>query len=100
MEQAREVILKELEEETHDHLRKIKKSLLEPAMSLGSFSATGNMDLRKKYASMAAAEVVLAVFSNAEGVFRPRMTKVGARHLQIPLVIKLHKSSLSGIVGI
>ncbi|XP_028263346.1 uncharacterized protein LOC114437112 isoform X2 [Parambassis ranga] len=78
LERAREVILKELEEETYERLRKIKKSILEPVQGAGSFSFTGNLDLRKKYASMSAADVVLAVFSNAEGVFSPRM----ASHVQ------------------
>lgn len=80
MEQAREVIQKELEEETHEQLRKIKKSVLDPVQGAGSFSSMGSLELRKKYASMPASEVVLAVFMNAEGVFSPRMTKVGARH--------------------
>ncbi|XP_074476701.1 uncharacterized protein LOC141758850 isoform X3 [Sebastes fasciatus] len=78
MEQAREDIQRELEEETHERLRKIKKSVLEPVQGAGSFSSSGSIDLRKKYASMPAAEVVLAVFSNAEGVFSPRM----AKHIQ------------------
>ncbi|XP_035467715.2 protein NO VEIN isoform X3 [Scophthalmus maximus] len=75
MVQAREVIQKELEEETQERLRKVKKSVLEPVQGAGSLFSTGNIELRKKYASMTAAEVVLAVFSNAEGVFSPRMTK-------------------------
>nr|XP_020442679.1 uncharacterized protein LOC109952134 isoform X2 [Monopterus albus] len=75
LEQAREIIQKELEEETQERLRKIKKSTLEPVYGAGSFSSTGSLDLRKKYASMSAAEVVLEVFSNAVGVFSPRMAK-------------------------
>ncbi|XP_070708112.1 uncharacterized protein [Pempheris klunzingeri] len=75
MERAREVIQKELEEETHERLRKIKRSILEPLQGAGSFS-TGSLDLRKKYSSMSAAEVVLTVFSNAEGLFSPKMAKV------------------------
>ncbi|XP_044034429.1 protein NO VEIN isoform X2 [Siniperca chuatsi] len=75
LEVAREVIQKELEEETYERLRKIKKSVLDPVQGAGSFSSTGSMDLRKKYASMLGAEVVLAVFSNAEGVFSPKMAK-------------------------
>ncbi|XP_035522155.1 protein NO VEIN isoform X1 [Morone saxatilis] len=75
LEQARETIQRELEEEIHERLRKIKKSVLEPVQGAGSFSSTVSYDLRKKYASMPAAEVVLAVFSNAEGVFSPRMAK-------------------------
>ena len=81
LERAREAIQKELEEETQERLRKIKKSVLEQLQGAGALSSTGSFDLRKKYASMPAAEVVLAVFSNAEGVFSPRMAKVGARHL-------------------
>ncbi|XP_073345224.1 uncharacterized protein [Pagrus major] len=75
LEQAREVIQKELEEEVQERLRKLKKSALELLQGAGSFSSAGNFDLRKKYASMTASEVVLAVFSNAEGVFSPRMAK-------------------------
>ncbi|XP_026170473.1 protein NO VEIN isoform X2 [Mastacembelus armatus] len=76
MEQAREIIQKELEEEAEERLRKIKKNVLEAVAGAGSFSSTaGSLDLRKKYASMTAAEVVLAVFSNAEGVFSSKMTK-------------------------
>ncbi|MEQ2261718.1 hypothetical protein XENORESO_014717, partial [Xenotaenia resolanae] len=75
MERAREVIQKEFEEETMDRLRKIKRSVLEPMQGAGSFSSTGNLDLRKKYASMPAGDVVLEVLSNAQGVFSPRMVK-------------------------
>ncbi|KAM7382188.1 hypothetical protein PAMA_012854 [Pampus argenteus] len=82
LEQAREAIQTELEEETYERLRKIKKSMLEPVQGAASFSSTGNLDLRKKYASMSAAEVVLAVFSNAEGVFSSKM----AKHVQNFLV--------------
>uniref|UniRef100_A0A3Q2QWH8 Wu:fj29h11 n=1 Tax=Fundulus heteroclitus TaxID=8078 RepID=A0A3Q2QWH8_FUNHE len=82
LERAREVIQKELEEETMERLKKIKKSVLEPMQGAGSFSSTGNSDLRKKYASMTAADVVLEVFSNAQGVFSSRM----AKHVQSFLV--------------
>ncbi|CAG5911609.1 unnamed protein product [Menidia menidia] len=75
LERAREVIQRELEEETLERLRKIKKNVLEQLQGAGSFSSTGNLDLRKKYASMPAGEVVLEVLSNAVGVFSPRMTK-------------------------
>ncbi|XP_047232938.1 protein NO VEIN isoform X2 [Girardinichthys multiradiatus] len=75
MERAREVIQKEFEEETMDRLRKIKRSVLEPMQGTGSFSSTRNLDLRKKYASMPAGDVVLEVLSNAQGVFSPRMVK-------------------------
>lgn len=75
LDQAREVIQKELEEEILERLRKIKKSVLDALPGVGSFSSGANMELRKKYASMMAAEVVMAVFNKAEGVFSPRMTK-------------------------
>lgn len=78
LEQSREVIQKELEEETNERLRKIKRSVLEPLQGSASFLSMGNMERRKKYASMTAAEVVLEVFTNAEGVFTPRMARVGA----------------------
>jgi len=80
LEQAREVIQKELEEETLERLRKIKKSVLEQVQGAGSFSSAGSSDLRTKYASMPAGDVVLAVLSNAVGVFSPKMAKVGATH--------------------
>lgn len=80
LEQAREVIQREMEEETQERLRKIKKSVFETLQGAGSFSSAGSLDLRKKYASLPAAEVVLTVFTNVEGVFSPRMAKVGAIH--------------------
>lgn len=82
LEQGREVIQKELEEETNERLRKIKRSILEPLQGSASFLSMGNMERRKKYASMTAAEVVLEVFTNAEGVFAPRMARVGAPNLR------------------
>uniref|UniRef100_A0A3Q2WHL7 Wu:fj29h11 n=1 Tax=Haplochromis burtoni TaxID=8153 RepID=A0A3Q2WHL7_HAPBU len=75
LEHAREVIQKELEEEIYERLRKLKKSILEPLKGAASFSSAGSSDLSKKYASMTAAEVVLAVFTNAGEVFSPRMAK-------------------------
>ncbi|RVE59880.1 hypothetical protein OJAV_G00193380 [Oryzias javanicus] len=74
LEQCREVIQKELEQETLEHLRKIRENLFRPLQSTG-FSSTINMDVRKKYASMPAAEVVLTVLSNARTVFSPSMAK-------------------------
>lgn len=62
-----------------ERLRKVKKSVLEPLQGAAFFSSTGNADLRRKYASMPAGDVVLEVLSNAQGVFSPRMGKVGAR---------------------
>ncbi|KAI3365403.1 hypothetical protein L3Q82_010485 [Scortum barcoo] len=75
MEQARENIQKELEDEIHNQLKKIKKSVLEPLQGASSVSSTGSLDLRKKYASLPAAEVVLEVFTNANGIFNNRMVK-------------------------
>ncbi|XP_043958453.1 protein NO VEIN isoform X2 [Gambusia affinis] len=75
LEQAREIIQRELEEETMERLRKVKKSVLEPLQGAAFFSSTGNADLRRKYASMPAGDVVLEVLSNAQGVFSPRMGK-------------------------
>ncbi|KAF3854058.1 hypothetical protein F7725_014746 [Dissostichus mawsoni] len=76
LEQAREVIQREMEEETYERLRKIKKSVMEQMP--GSFSSCGSLDLRKKYISMPAAEVTLEVFSNAEGMFTSKI----AKHIQ------------------
>ncbi|XP_072312808.1 uncharacterized protein [Eucyclogobius newberryi] len=72
LEKAREQIQKELEDEALERLRKVKRSVLDtfPAPAAGA-----NAELRKKFASLTAAEVVLAVFKQAEGVFSPKMTK-------------------------
>lgn len=75
-EQAQHVIQRELEEETYERLRKIKKSILEPLQGVGPPFPTGNQELRKKYASMSAADVVLAVFNNTKGVFTAKMAWV------------------------
>ncbi|XP_061561757.1 uncharacterized protein wu:fj29h11 isoform X5 [Phycodurus eques] len=78
MERIKETIQKELEEETREQLIKLKKSVLEP-VKVTSACFAGNLDLRKKYVSLTAAEVVLAVFTNAEKVFSPTML----RHVRI-----------------
>lgn len=75
-EEAKQLIERELKEETYERLRKIKKSILEPLQGVGSSYPTGNPDLRKKYASMSAAELVLAVFTNAKEVFSVKMAWV------------------------
>ncbi|XP_061564141.1 uncharacterized protein wu:fj29h11 isoform X2 [Cololabis saira] len=75
LDRSRDIIQKELEEETLDRMRKVKKSVLESLRGAGVFSAAGSMDLRKKYASVLASDVVLEVLSNAAGVFSPRMAK-------------------------
>ncbi|KAM4623633.1 uncharacterized protein ACJ7VT_004679 [Polymixia lowei] len=75
LEKAQHVIQRELEEEVHDRLRKMKKGVMEPAQGPVLFSSLGSMELRKKYVSMTAAEAVLAVFTNTVEVFNARMTK-------------------------
>ncbi|KAM6897522.1 uncharacterized protein FYW49_018807 [Xenentodon cancila] len=75
LDRSREIIQKELEEESLERMRKLKKSVLESLQGAGAFSAAGSLDLRKKYASVPATDVVMEVFSNASGVFSPRMAK-------------------------
>lgn len=75
-EQAQRVIQRELVEETYEHLKKIKKSILEPLQGVGPPFPSGNQELRKKYAAMPAAELVLAVFKNAKELFSPKMAWV------------------------
>lgn len=75
-EQAQHVIRGELQEETFERLRKIKKKILEPLQEVGSSFPTVNQELRKKYATMSAAELVLAVFNNAKEVFSAKMARV------------------------
>ncbi|XP_019748146.1 uncharacterized protein LOC109529281 [Hippocampus comes] len=74
MNEMKEAIRKELEEETREHLIKLKKSVLEPVKATSSVFA-GNLELRRKYASLTAAEVVLAVFTNAEKVLSSGLHK-------------------------
>ncbi|XP_077359160.1 uncharacterized protein LOC144005104 isoform X2 [Festucalex cinctus] len=78
MDQAKESLQKELEEETREHLMKLKKSVLDPVKGTCSVFA-GNLDLRKKYASSTAADVVLAVFTNVEKVFNPSALRMHIR---------------------
>lgn len=73
---AQDIIKRELEEETYERLKKIKKSILEPLPGVAPAFPTGNQDLRKKYASMSAAELVLAVFKNAQEVLSEKMAWV------------------------
>ncbi|MCI4384121.1 hypothetical protein PGIGA_G00034980 [Pangasianodon gigas] len=75
LERARETIQKEIEEEVETRLWKIKKSLLDPAQGAPLYSSTGSLELRKKYASLTAAEAVLEIFTNSAGIFNQRMTK-------------------------
>ncbi|XP_051926916.1 uncharacterized protein wu:fj29h11 isoform X2 [Hippocampus zosterae] len=74
MNEMKEAIRKELEDETREHLIKLKKSVLEPVKATSSVFA-GNLELRRKYASLTAAEVVLAVFTNAEKVLSSGLHK-------------------------
>ncbi|MGH0153085.1 UNVERIFIED_CONTAM: hypothetical protein FKN15_023719 [Acipenser sinensis] len=75
MDKARAIIEKEIEEEAQSKMRKIKKSLFDPTNGPQLFSTGGSIELRRKYASLTAAEVVLEVFNNAGGVFNKKMTK-------------------------
>ncbi|KAG7491801.1 hypothetical protein MATL_G00007700 [Megalops atlanticus] len=75
MDKARDIIQKEMEEEVLGRMRKLKKSVLEAVQGATPFSVAAGMDLRGKYASQTAAEVVLQVFERAEGVFSSRMAK-------------------------
>lgn len=77
LNRSRDIIQRELEEETLERLRRIKKNVLEQVQGAGAFSSAGSLDLRKKYISMPAADLVIEVFSNASGVFSSRMAKVG-----------------------
>lgn len=87
MDQAKQDIQKELEEEIYEQLRKIKKSVLEPVQGASMSFSLGSLELRKTYATMSAAEVVHAVFSNAEGVFTTRMAKVIPRFWVVTFVL-------------
>uniref|UniRef100_A0A8C5H5H6 Uncharacterized LOC114481634 n=1 Tax=Gouania willdenowi TaxID=441366 RepID=A0A8C5H5H6_GOUWI len=75
MEQAREVIQAEVKEEIYERLRKMKRSLLELTQGAVSLSSVGSFDLRKKYVSITASELVLEVFTNTRGLFNSRMDK-------------------------
>uniref|UniRef100_A0A8C7R4M3 Wu:fj29h11 n=1 Tax=Oncorhynchus mykiss TaxID=8022 RepID=A0A8C7R4M3_ONCMY len=75
MERAREAIQRELEEEVGERMRKMKRVVMEGAQGPVLFSSVGSAELRKKYVTMTAADAVLEVFTNASGVFNPKMTK-------------------------
>ncbi|XP_067859939.1 uncharacterized protein wu:fj29h11 isoform X2 [Heptranchias perlo] len=76
MDQARNRVQREIEEEMSNRMNKIKKNLLDPASGPQLYSTGGCMHLRKQYASITAAEAVLQVFMNAHGVFNEKMTKL------------------------
>lgn len=78
MERARQAIQKEIEEEVENRLWKIKKSLLEPVQGGPLYSSSGSLELRKKYASLTAAEAVCEIFTNSVGIFNQKMTKVNS----------------------
>ncbi|KAM9410935.1 uncharacterized protein ACWYII_025836 isoform 8-T9 [Salvelinus alpinus] len=75
MERAREAIQRELEEEVGERMRKMKRVVMDGAQGPVLFSSVGSAELRKKYVTMTAADAVLEVFTNASGVFNPKMTK-------------------------
>lgn len=86
-EAARQVIQAELQEEAYERLAKIKKSILEPVQGVGSSFQTGNQELRRKYASMSAAELVLTVFNNAKELFSKRMARVSGPKTRPTLLV-------------
>lgn len=99
MERAREAIQKEIEEEVENRLWKIKKSLMEPAQGAPFYSSSGSLELRRKYASMTAAEAVLEIFNNSVGIFNQKMTKVNKirfRHMACFLDQQLPQVSSHG----
>ncbi|KAG7276992.1 hypothetical protein CRUP_001618, partial [Coryphaenoides rupestris] len=73
LERAQQLIQRELEEEVQERMRKVKRSVMDPFTS--SSTGAGSLELRKKYVSMAAAEVVLEVFTNAGEIFSARANK-------------------------
>ncbi|XP_039509577.1 protein NO VEIN isoform X2 [Pimephales promelas] len=75
MDKAKEAIQREIQEEVDAKMFKIKKSLLDPAQGPVIHSQMGNSELRRKYANMTAAEAVMEVFINSEGVFSKAMMK-------------------------
>lgn len=74
LEGAQQQIQRELEEEVLDKMRKVKRSVMDPFSS--SSCGAGSLELRRKYVSMAASDVVLEVFTNAAEVFSARIYKV------------------------
>ncbi|KAJ8246365.1 hypothetical protein GJAV_G00266920 [Gymnothorax javanicus] len=74
MDKARTIIQDEIEEEVLSRMRKVKKNVLEAAQ-VPAASSAASVDLRRKYVSLTAAEVVLEVFKHAREVFTSRMAK-------------------------
>ncbi|XP_048088539.1 uncharacterized protein wu:fj29h11 isoform X4 [Alosa alosa] len=76
MDSARDRVQVELEQEVQEKLWKIKKSMMDPAEGhLPLTSSTSSRELRKKYVGMTAADAVVEVFINSEGIFSATMTK-------------------------
>ncbi|XP_076154340.1 uncharacterized protein LOC143137890 isoform X4 [Alosa pseudoharengus] len=76
MDSARDRVQVELEQEVQEKLWKIKKSVMDPADGpLPLNSLTSSRELRKKYVGMTAADAVVEVFINSEGIFNATMTK-------------------------
>ncbi|XP_067286203.1 uncharacterized protein wu:fj29h11 isoform X3 [Pseudorasbora parva] len=75
MDQAKEAIQREIQEEVDAKMFKIKKSLLDPMQGPVVYSHIGNSELRKKYVNMTASDAVMEVFMNSEGIFSKSMTK-------------------------
>ena len=78
LELAQQRVQRELEEEVLEKLRKVKKSVMDP-FSSGPYNS-GSKELRRKYVSMAAVEVVLEVFTNAADIFSSKLNKVRPPH--------------------
>ena len=78
LELAQQRVQRELEEEVLEKLRKVKKSVMDPFSS--SPYNSGSKELRRKYVSMAAVEVVLEVFTNAADIFSSKLNKVRPPH--------------------
>ncbi|XP_062381766.1 uncharacterized protein wu:fj29h11 isoform X2 [Sardina pilchardus] len=76
MDSARDRVQVELEQEVQEKLWKIKKSVMEPADGPLTFTpASSSRELRKRYVAMTAADAVMEVFINSDGIFNGTMTK-------------------------
>ncbi|XP_039595107.1 protein NO VEIN [Polypterus senegalus] len=75
MDKTKKIIQKEIEEEIEAKLRKVKKSLLEPASGAPLYSSSGSSEMRLKYAHMSASDAVMEVFTKAQDIFSKKMAK-------------------------
>ncbi|XP_028845943.1 uncharacterized protein LOC114796163 isoform X2 [Denticeps clupeoides] len=75
MDHAKNILQKDVEEEVQAQLWKIKKKLMDPAQGPPIFSPCGSTELRFKYANMSAADAVIEVLTNSEGMLNTKMTK-------------------------